>query len=144
MSSYKLHSLQVIISHSKIVQSWKTEAERRVFFDKYAASKGMDPRNPDFWSSVAVQDLHRYQPVYFPPHLLFISSHFISFISFYYLFIYYLLQGYKTVARYHGGRLSTCLMQLYPDIGLTKAHFSIGMCSFPGSVTLSPNNNQFT
>ena len=47
------------------MQSWKTEADRRAFFDKYAASKGMDPRNPDFWSRVAVGDLrHHFQPVY--------------------------------------------------------------------------------
>ena len=36
------------------------------------------------------------------------------------------LQGFSTIVGYHGGRLSTCLMQLYPDIGLKWYHFNPG------------------
>ena len=51
-----------------------------------------------------------------------ISSHFILFMD--------ILQGFITIAEYHGGKLSTCLMQLYPDIGLTRSHFDTGLCSY--------------
>ena len=57
------HLPSVHFLYSKTVQSWRTEAERRVFFDSFAASKGMNPRDSVFWSRVPVQDLCRYQPV---------------------------------------------------------------------------------
>ena len=60
-------SISRVFSYSKTVQSWKKEANRRAFFDKFAASKGMDPRDPHFWSSVGMQELQRYQPVSFLP-----------------------------------------------------------------------------
>ena len=126
---------QAYISHSKIVQSWKTEAERRAFFDSFAASKGMDPRNPDFWSNVAIQDLQRYQSVCFSlplsplPLSLNITSNQLLLILF--TFIDVSLQGYRTILGYHKGQLSTCLMQLYPDIGLELSHFDCMCHLFP-------------
>eukprot|EP00026_Physarum_polycephalum_P002350 Phypoly_transcript_02356.p1 GENE.Phypoly_transcript_02356~~Phypoly_transcript_02356.p1 ORF type:complete len:908 (+),score=118.97 Phypoly_transcript_02356:113-2836(+) len=34
-------------------------------------------------------------------------------------------QGYEAILNYYGGKLSDCLMQLYPDIGLQKSRFNL-------------------
>eukprot|EP00026_Physarum_polycephalum_P002219 Phypoly_transcript_02224.p1 GENE.Phypoly_transcript_02224~~Phypoly_transcript_02224.p1 ORF type:complete len:937 (+),score=116.21 Phypoly_transcript_02224:57-2867(+) len=78
---------------TRIVQSWKDERERRRYFDKFAASQGFDPLNPVAWSRVSVGDLKLFHP------------------------------GYRTILKYYGGKLSACLLQLYPDIGLEMPHF---------------------
>ena len=45
-----------------------------------------------------------------------------------------------TIARYYGGKLSTCLMQLYPDIGLSQSHFDTSLSRPFISFPLPPYN----
>ena len=111
----------MFISHFKSEPSWKTEEARRAFFDEFAASKGADHRDPLFWSGITVTDLLCYRPVryLFPPTL---PPSLLCFI-----YLHFFFKGYRSIAPYYGGQLSTCLMQLYPDIGLTQSHFD-SMC----------------
>ena len=97
----------------------------------------MDPRNPLFWGRVTVRDLHRYQPVcplsrspLFSLITNYITSlHLILLITIVFCFcFFFFLQGYRAISQYYGERLSTCLMQLYPDIGLSQSHFDNGLC----------------
>ena len=57
-------------------------------------------------------------------------------LSFYCIPCYLILfpQGFTTIVRYHGGRLSTCLMELYPDIGLKKIYFNPGRVKKPTQI----------
>ena len=106
----------------------------------------MDPRNPDFWSRVSTQELKTWQPVCsrlssllpIPAPSSSVPSLFVLFLFLFLSnFIHVLLQGYKAIAAYYGGRLSTCLMQLYPDIDLKQSHFGNGLYPHPCSLILA-------
>eukprot|EP00026_Physarum_polycephalum_P001831 Phypoly_transcript_01834.p1 GENE.Phypoly_transcript_01834~~Phypoly_transcript_01834.p1 ORF type:complete len:743 (-),score=122.50 Phypoly_transcript_01834:185-2413(-) len=76
-----------------VVQSWTSEKDRRRFFDQIAAKEGFDPLVAPNWYKFSFSKLSQYQ-------------------------------GYKRILyHYYGGKLSLCLMQLYPNIGLQKAKF---------------------
>ena len=95
------HFKPSFFTHSKTVQSWKTEAERRAFFDNFAASKEMDSRNPVFWSRVTVRELCRFQPVRLLPlvsplHPLLPSLSFFIFVD---MFCLYFFAGFQNDSR---------------------------------------------
>ena len=132
----------------KTEQSWRTEADRRAFFDKYAASKGMDPRNRYFWSSVTVREIKRCQPVCSPPRPSRISPCFFILVN---QLLFVLLQFYSCFSA--GVRSNSyipwetiinmshaAVSRHRPDAVALRHWFVLTFCSH--FLSLSNNNNE--
>ena len=101
-----------------LLAGWESASERRNFFENYAKRLEFDPLTPDNW--------------YIQPKERIMSTEVLTMIFFFFfLFVLFffasllivIMKGAFQVIHYHNDSISAALLDLFPDIGLTKVGF---------------------